>query len=64
MLKKLLNFVLLSNGITPADEDEPADKWARFRAEREAWEHEQNLKRAAPSEPSSPGAGDADQKPE
>lgn len=48
MLKKLLNFLLLSNGITPDDHHERGDKWAEFREQREAWEHERKLERAAP----------------
>lgn len=48
MIKKLFNFLLLSNGITPTDADEPVDKWSRFREEREAWEREQNMNKAAP----------------
>ncbi len=52
MLKRLFNFLLLSNGITPADDAETeTDKWSRIRAEREAWEHEQKMSRAAPAEP-------------
>ncbi len=50
MLKKLLNFLLLSNGISATDERDDADKWSKFRAEREAWEHEQALKRSAPQQ--------------
>ena len=51
MLKRLLNFILLSNGITPSDEGERVDKWSRFREEREAWELERDLERAAPAAP-------------
>lgn len=51
MIKKLLDFILLSNGITPANaEQEQEDKWAKIRAEREAWEHQRDLERAAPPE--------------
>ena len=48
MLRRLLNFFLLSQGISSTDEKDSDDKWARFREEREAWEHERDLERAAP----------------
>jgi hypothetical protein len=46
MLKRLMNFLLFSTGITPADHKEP-DKWAAFRAKREAWEREQQAREDA-----------------
>ena len=41
MLRKLIDFFLMSQGISSTAEDEEKDKWARFRAEREAWERKQ-----------------------
>lgn len=40
MFKRLINFLLLANGITPAGHKE-RDKWARLREDRERWEREQ-----------------------
>jgi hypothetical protein len=55
MIKRLLNFILLSNGIsTDDDPDTKRDKWAEFREERERWEHERNLERAAPRDSAQP----------
>lgn len=51
VLKKLWNILLLSNGISTGDGEEREDKWARFRDERRAWEHERDLERAAPDPP-------------
>ena len=50
MLKRLFNFFLLSQGISSTDEEEPKDKWAEFREERESWEHERDIERAAPAD--------------
>jgi hypothetical protein len=41
MLRKLIDFFLMSQGISSTAEDEEKDKWARFRAEREEWERRQ-----------------------
>lgn len=35
MLRKLLNFILLANGVSAADDDPAEDKWERLRRERE-----------------------------
>ncbi len=40
MFKRLFNFLLLANGITPTGHKEQ-DKWAKIRADRERWEREQ-----------------------
>ncbi|MEM1423358.1 MAG: hypothetical protein AAGH64_05070 [Planctomycetota bacterium] len=49
MLKRLLNFVLLSQGISSTDEGDTEDKWEKFREQRESWKHERDLERAAPA---------------
>ncbi len=46
MLKRLMNFLLFSTGITPTDHKE-ADKWAEFRAKREQWERAQRAQQDA-----------------
>lgn len=43
MFKRLINFLLLANGITPAGHKEK-DKWARFREDHERPEREQAQK--------------------
>jgi hypothetical protein len=62
MLKRIINFLLFSTGITPADHKEP-DKFAEIRARREAWEREQRARedaeRAAEADASDGGPGDA-----
>ena len=45
MFKKLLNILLLSNGISALDEKPPEDKWEKFRREREEWEREHGVDR-------------------
>lgn len=70
MMKRLMDFLFFSTGITPKDHKEP-DKWARFRAEREQWERAQRAKEdaqrstaadgsaAAPAAPTHPRSNDA-----
>lgn len=42
IFRRLLNFVLLANGVSaPGEKDASSEKWRRFRAEREAWEQAQ-----------------------
>lgn len=48
MLKRLMDFLFFSTGITPKGHTEP-DKWAKFRAEREAWERRQRERDGAPA---------------
>ena len=55
MMKRLMDFLLFSTGITPKDHKEP-DKWAKFRAEREQWERAQRAKEDAQR---SAGSGDS-----
>lgn len=59
MLKRLMDFLFFSTGITPKGHTEP-DKWAKFRAEREAWERRQReLDDAPTSADRGAGAGPA-----
>lgn len=46
MLKRLMNFLLFSTGITPKDHKEP-DKYASIRAKRAEWERLQRAKEDA-----------------
>jgi hypothetical protein len=45
VFRKLMNFVLLANGVSaPGERDASDEKWRKFRAEREAWERAQREK--------------------
>lgn len=54
MFKRLINFLLLANGITPSGHKEK-DKWARMREDRERWERERAREpmKSSPAQPAS-----------
>lgn len=57
MFKRLFNFLLLANGITPTGHKEQ-DKWAKIRADRERWEQEQRATQQGGQLQTDPPSGD------
>ncbi|MEM8834414.1 MAG: hypothetical protein AAGD00_01210 [Planctomycetota bacterium] len=47
MLRRLMNFFLLSQGVSAVGEREDPDRFEQMRAKREAWEREQREREAA-----------------